>query len=39
MEDIVRSLNPTTEFLLKFNPATWKFFYQLYLHMKYGQGK
>ena len=38
MEGIVRSLNPSPRFLLTNYPATWKIFYQLYFHMKYGQG-
>ena len=39
MEGIVRSLNPSPKFLYRNYPATWRIFYQLYLHMKYGQGK
>ena len=40
MEGIVRSLNfrYRPKFLYDNDPATWKIFYQLYLHMKYGQG-
>ena len=39
MEGIVRSLNPSPVFVYANYPATWRIFYQLYLHMKYGQGK
>ena len=38
MKGIVRSLKPHPQFYLMNFPATWKFFYQLFLHMKYGQG-
>ena len=38
MKGIVRSLRPKPTFFYKNYPATWKFFYQLFVHMKYGQG-
>ena len=41
MEGIVRSLNPTPDFMYQNgqdSPAVWTIFYKLFMHMKYGQG-